>query len=393
MSTIPPTPAFDPATEASRALQGFVFSRLTPPRLGIKVDHGIETEIWRCQRPDSTVNAFDVAVTVRGIAVLGDFDGILFRGGIDLNFLAGDDVTGHIYSKVNPQCRDSTFDRDDFFAGCAAMALTRLDAVLNDARLHSVSPDFVVRDATLAVIQSLGASIRGTSDFSGTNALTQLRFSVLPSISRVADCCARLPVGVLNALESIEEFLLAAENLGDNRESTADDVDRLFTDRGLVSDHWPDGLHLEAPSESLLFRLHLVNQAAKAIVTIKARFAAEPEAMAYLSMLSQFGVAPDQSVARYLTAVVSTRPGGNLPPKPADVDVRGLIGFLRSHGDSKAQVATAGIVRMLYAIPGADAIVATAGIVRTLNAILDGPREVAVAAPAESPTPRRRPGM
>lgn len=276
--TATPHKEFDPAAAASKALEGFSYSRLTTPQAGLSAARGVETEIWRCQRSDSGVAAFDIAVTARGISVMGDFEGLIFQAGRGLTFLAGDDVSGYIHSKLDPHCRESTFGRDGFLAGCADLALNKLDAVVDEATRHGFSPDFVVCDATLEAIRGIGTySGRKTPGMAGcgANGVTQLLVTVLPSILHVADRCKRLPAGCLSSLESIEEFLLAAETLGIDRKSTADDATRFLKERaggGIVGAEWPDRFQMELPSARLLFLLHLVNQAAKVIVKIKSQW-------------------------------------------------------------------------------------------------------------------------
>lgn len=75
-----------------------------------------DVEAWSCQKPGSSFYAFQIMIALRGIAVFGDIDGMLFKVGSNygMEFLAGDDITYYIHSKLDPQSKKTVFDQAYF---------------------------------------------------------------------------------------------------------------------------------------------------------------------------------------------------------------------------------------------------------------------------------------
>ncbi len=71
---------------------------------------------WRCKDPKSTAYAFDIMMTRFGIAVVGDIDNLTFTVGLGygLKFLAGDDVTYYLHTKLDASCKKREFSEDLF---------------------------------------------------------------------------------------------------------------------------------------------------------------------------------------------------------------------------------------------------------------------------------------
>ncbi|WP_226342927.1 MULTISPECIES: hypothetical protein [Pseudomonas] len=62
-----------------------------------------DVEVWRCKAERTTAYAFDIMMTRFGIAVVGDIGDLTFSVGLGygMSFLAGDDVTYYLHTKLN----------------------------------------------------------------------------------------------------------------------------------------------------------------------------------------------------------------------------------------------------------------------------------------------------
>lgn len=62
-----------------------------------------DVEVWRCKAESTTAYAFDIMMTRFGIAVVGDIGDLTFSVGLGygISFLAGDDVTYYLHTKLN----------------------------------------------------------------------------------------------------------------------------------------------------------------------------------------------------------------------------------------------------------------------------------------------------
>ncbi len=71
---------------------------------------------WRCQTPKTTAYAFDILMTRFGIAVVGDIDNLTFSVGLGygIEFLAGDDVTYYLHTKLSEVCKKRSFSEHLF---------------------------------------------------------------------------------------------------------------------------------------------------------------------------------------------------------------------------------------------------------------------------------------
>ncbi|MFP3924614.1 hypothetical protein [Pseudomonas sp. W5-36] len=72
--------------------------------------------IWRCKAAKSTFYAFDILMTRFGIAVVGDIDNLTFSVGLSygIEFLAGDDVSYYLHTKLSEVCKKRSFSEDLF---------------------------------------------------------------------------------------------------------------------------------------------------------------------------------------------------------------------------------------------------------------------------------------
>lgn len=75
-----------------------------------------DAEIWRCKAEGTTAYAFDIMMTRFGIAVVGDIGHLTFSVGLSygMNFLAGDDVTYYLHTKLNESHKKQVFSTNLF---------------------------------------------------------------------------------------------------------------------------------------------------------------------------------------------------------------------------------------------------------------------------------------
>jgi hypothetical protein len=72
--------------------------------------------IWRCKAAKNTFYAFDIMMSRFGIAVVGDIDNLTFSVGLGygIEFLAGDDVTYYLHTKLSEVCKNRSFSEHLF---------------------------------------------------------------------------------------------------------------------------------------------------------------------------------------------------------------------------------------------------------------------------------------
>ncbi|EKT4478407.1 hypothetical protein QEL91_004134 [Pseudomonas putida] len=75
-----------------------------------------DVEVWRCKADRTTAYAFDIMMTRFGIAVVGDIGDLTFSVGLGygMKFLAGDDVTYYLHTKLNESHKKKVFSTDLF---------------------------------------------------------------------------------------------------------------------------------------------------------------------------------------------------------------------------------------------------------------------------------------
>lgn len=208
------------------------------------------SEVWECSRPGSSCYAFTICITRMGIAVVGDIDGLTFNVGSNygMPFLAGNDVSYYIHSKLEASCKEKELYRErylEWVGRCvirhiADKHLTKLEAAGFEI------PDWLTEDA--------GPSCE---DF---DRLKDFVYYVYQNLEVMHDLWDWFH-DCYNTLESADgaNELHEAYNLPD--------LDGVDFD-------WFDAPEFEKPSESLMMRLHLVNEAAKRIMEGKAEAAA-----------------------------------------------------------------------------------------------------------------------
>lgn len=206
---------------------------------------GENCELWHCGRPGSNVYAFDIVVTPMGISVVGDIDGLSFRVGANygINFLAGRDVSYYIHSKLESHCKDTEFDKSHFL-GCVSgevseFVATRIPESYLEAH-DTETPEWLGdHSASDDKSQELLSFIKNILDHPTS------REDWFPEI---ANCAVLLEDALDTDYEQQAYELL-------------NDFDTFEFD---VSD-----LDFSKPSEALIERLYMVNEAAKQIMEIK----------------------------------------------------------------------------------------------------------------------------
>ncbi|PMV86714.1 hypothetical protein C1X35_19125 [Pseudomonas sp. FW306-1C-G01A] len=75
-----------------------------------------DVEVWRCKADKTTAYAFDIMMTRYGIAIVGDIDNLTFSVGLGygMKFLAGDDVTYYLHTKLSESHKKRVFSENLF---------------------------------------------------------------------------------------------------------------------------------------------------------------------------------------------------------------------------------------------------------------------------------------
>ncbi len=75
-----------------------------------------DIEVWRCKAARTTAYAFDIMMSRFGIAVVGDIGDLTFSVGLGygMSFLAGDDVTYYLHTKLNESHKKQVFSTNLF---------------------------------------------------------------------------------------------------------------------------------------------------------------------------------------------------------------------------------------------------------------------------------------
>ena len=191
---------------------------------GVEVSENYE--IWRCKNPKSFAYAFDIFISTLGIAVVGDIDSVTFRVGKNygMEFLAGNDVDYYIHSKVESDCKTSEFDKDYFYSTVSNILCDHIKGKLDCYEW----PDWIEdKDIPYSKVKDF---------YEGkNNKFDKIFFYFIDSIDRAE----------LNSYEAYNIFNEYYGIVGDNDYS------------------------FEKTSDSLRYRLYMINYAAKQIMKIK----------------------------------------------------------------------------------------------------------------------------
>ncbi|MCO6057351.1 hypothetical protein NG726_11785 [Pseudomonas sp. MOB-449] len=203
-----------------------------------------ECQVWRCQRPGSSVYGFDITITRFGIAVMGDIDCLVFRVGSSygMEFLAGDDVGYYIHSKLESTIRDSGVELDE--EHFQQILMDGVCEVLQEHEARFELPDWMsderARQGKFDALRDFIDEERDKSD-------------------------------ALDLWTDLESLLGNAYSLCGISEAY-DFMRDHYEELGIGEDWWD--YSLRKPSECLMRRLYMVNHAAKQIMAQKQAVAA-----------------------------------------------------------------------------------------------------------------------
>jgi hypothetical protein len=222
------------------------------------------SEVWECSRPGDSTYAFTIAVTRMGISVVGDIDGLLFNVGSNygLPFLAGDDIDYYIHSKLESDCKNRELDRDRLIWVVTQEVMEHLFAKLDDEDIEII--ERVLGNKLPEMASDSHEAAEMPNDCKELVKLLCAKHSEIDRIyAEELDVC---PDWIRNedvrqCLELIEEV----EGVGALNEAY-----ELLNGFDLFQFDMCD-LSIEKPSENLMFRLYMVNAAAKRIMEIKER--------------------------------------------------------------------------------------------------------------------------
>lgn len=222
--------------EAARRMDGFAYTRLSSGA----------AEVWRCKSPKDTFYAFDICITRFGIAAFGDFGALVFRVGASygLPFLAGNDVSYYIHSKLEEDCKRTEFDSEHFHQRQCEAVVERIKGMNEEAGLEEEDEGYLTPPER---------GEESWEDYVGT-----LR-------SYCGKQCEQLDHGT----DEYEQWWGMWEFLDEGAES-AESAHELFYDNEEllgIGDTWE--YEFDKPAESLMHQLYMVRHAAKAILKQK----------------------------------------------------------------------------------------------------------------------------
>lgn len=224
------------ANEAKDLLKGHQFKQLAAWGEG-------GSEVWECSRPGSSCYAFTICITRMGIAVVGDIDGLTFNVGSNygMSFLAGNDVGYYIHSKLEAACKEKELYRGRYLEWVARCIIRYMD------------------DNLLDKLESRGIDI---PDW----------FNADPScedFERLQDFVYYI-WQKLSTSDELWDWFYSCHNTLDSADGAAEIHEAYdLPDLEGVDFDWGDAPDFEKPRESLMMRLHLVNEAAKRIMAEK----------------------------------------------------------------------------------------------------------------------------
>lgn len=201
---------------------------------------GPGVEAWRCAEPRSSFYAFDILITRFGIAVVGDIENMTFVVGAQygMEFLAKNDVTYYIHSKLDPKCKEVEFDQDAWRDMVVRGACSRIRDISTDEDVEQWpawvdNRDLQTREIYTDVMNYADSKREHEQDLSWTNLYD-----------------------LMSEAEDIDYTDAAMVFLRDNDEGLC----LCDTEQSEV----------EKVCESVYANLYMINHAAKAIMAIKA---------------------------------------------------------------------------------------------------------------------------
>ncbi|MFH1027697.1 MAG: hypothetical protein V1791_06820, partial [Pseudomonadota bacterium] len=222
--------------EAQKTLDGHEFKQLASWGDG-------SSEVWECSRPGSSVYAFTICITRMGIAILGDIDGLTFNVGSNygMPFLAGNDVSYYIHSKLESDCKKQELNQERLLEWITTQVANHIGNQYRAA----------LGTAGIDLPEWIGDHDYGLGDF---EPLKDFVYDVYQKLELMHD--------LWDWFHACHDFLDSVEGVNDEQEVYALDLDE-------VDFAWYDAPSLTQPAESLMFRLYLVNEAAKRIMVLK----------------------------------------------------------------------------------------------------------------------------
>lgn len=211
-----------------------------------------QLKAWRCKAPSTTCYAFDILITRFGIAIVGDINGLTFNVGLSygIEFLAGDDIGYYIHSKLERHCQEREFDEEAFRAALVNGVCERICENSEHEQRESL-PEWLKSEGTLGEA--------GRWD--------ELRALVKDKLSAI-----EYGEDGYDFWDGLSDRLYEADQVSYTQEAH-DLMSEHYEELGLGCDYWE--ITVDKPSDSLIDRLYMVNQAAKMIIDHQAEAKAQ----------------------------------------------------------------------------------------------------------------------
>lgn len=199
-------------------------------------------EIWKCSKPNTNVYAFNIAIMPMGISVVGDIGELTFNAyGRGVDFLAGDDIEYYIHSKLSESCKDTQFDKEYLEK---LVADTTKEMFFESDKYYDIFTEDEIDE-----IQ---------------NDIENLDFSELGMYFSMKWCDTDIGAEDYDLLDGLNDFFGAVMNINNPMEAY-----RLLDNCGVVEFHDVSDYDFEKPSDGLMRKLYLINEAAKEIMKLK----------------------------------------------------------------------------------------------------------------------------
>jgi hypothetical protein len=204
---------------------------------------GANCEVWYCAKPGTSIFAFDIIVTRMGMAVVGDINGLVFQVGANygIPFLAGDDISYYIHSKLEAICKTTEFVPEKLKYHIAHWISSYYQGRTDEWKDRGITVPEWLED---------GEAEEGNWD--------ELKL-ILETAKDTEDTLSP-------QWDELDECI----HLMDNAEDVSDEHDAYQLLSSFEVFHFDlCDITITKPSESLMLRLHLVNEAAKKILEQK----------------------------------------------------------------------------------------------------------------------------
>ena len=223
----------------TRIQKDFIYTQIASLNKDVDVGWGnIQSEVWHCGKNGSSSYAFDICIMPMGISVCGDIGELTFNVyGRDIDFLAGKDIGYYIHNKLSENSKEKQFCETKFYSYVVDQLLSDIEykEFTNDGEYEKFEK--LVEDENFADFFEKCQTMYFDCDVSNKE---------------------------YDYLRELDYFINEIKSVYDDRSAH----ELLYkTDFISFDDSWE--YDFTEMSDSLWFKLNMINHAAKKIVGIK----------------------------------------------------------------------------------------------------------------------------